>query len=193
MAWVLFLVVLQSPPGGVGPSGTPDVVVRNLYAHIVKARPIGIPTGTDRAVLWPLLTGRLVAVLETARRCEEDYFRRHPDRDLKPDFGWIETGLFSGPDEMALPSLVQIIRTDTIGRLRYLVLVEFTYRELFETYGRPPDPRNTFQWRGEVTVDGATGRFLVDEFRRVDNGSGERARALSEQFVGCRGTRWVGD
>ena len=189
-SFLLFVLVLVS--GGESLSGTPDAVVRTLYAHIVRARPLGIPTGDDRAALWPLLTGRLIRVLETADRCEQDYFRQHPQTDSKPEFGWLEGGLFSGPDEMALPSDVRIVRTDTVARERYRVLVQFTYRESFETYGRPPNPANTFRWRGEVMVEGHNGRFRVDDFRRLDERSGKRLQALSRSFLGCRGSQWVG-
>ncbi len=193
MAWLLMFVITLSANGRGPSSETPEGVVRTLYARIVKTRPLGIPTGADRAALWPLLTPRLVKVLETAQRCEADYFRQHPEPDLKPEFGWLEDGLFSGFDEMALPSDARIMRTESVGRERYRVVVQFTYRESFETYNRPPDPTHTFQWRGEVMVERHGSQFLVDDFRRIDEGSMERPRALSETFVGCKGRRWVGD
>ncbi len=191
MVW-LPLLILALAAGGAPPAGTPEAVVQTLYAYIVKARPLGIPRGADRAALWPLLTSRLARVLETGQRCEEDYFRQHPPRpDSKPEFDWLEEGLFSGPDEMALPSEVRVVRTDAIAPPRYRVLVEFTYREPAGADSRPPNPADSFEWRGEVIVDGEHGRFLVDDFRRIVS-SGERP-ALSHVFAGCRGARWVGD
>jgi hypothetical protein len=186
---------MQVPPSVERPAGTPAVVVRNLYAQIIKPHPIGIPTDADRAVIWPLLSERLVAILETASRCEADYLRQFPDPNQKPGFGWLEEGLFSGSEEMADPSDIRIIRTDRLGNRRYLVWVEFTYRETSATYCcRPPNPRNTFKWRGVVTVDGATGRYLIDDFRRISRKSGKAWGGLSEKFMfaGCRGPRWVG-
>jgi len=189
MYWVLFFALMQAQDERPSP-GRPEAVVQRLYAQIVKSRPLGIPTEADRAVLWPLLTPRLAGILVTAERCQEDYFRQHPDPDLKPEFGWLEVGLFSGPDEMALPSEVNVVGTDALTRGRHVVHVEFTYRD--SIFGRAGDPDYTFRWRGEVIVEQGTRGFLVDDFRRIDAASNKRLRALSQQFVGCRGTRWVG-
>lgn len=188
----LLILLVMLPTIAQATRNTPDGVVRALYAQIVKTRPLGIPREADRAVLWPLLTPRLVRVLETGERCEADYFRQHPEPDLKPEFGWLEDGLFSGPDEMAVPADVLIIRTESVGSRRYRVVVQFTYKESFETYNRPPDPAHAFQWRGEATVERQAGRFLIDDFSRIDTASRKRSRALSEEFVGCKGAQWVG-
>jgi hypothetical protein len=74
MHLLLLIILLLSQD--VGPRrSTPDQVVQDLYAQIVKTRPVGIPKGVDRAALWPLLSKRLIRVLETAQRCKADYFR----------------------------------------------------------------------------------------------------------------------
>jgi hypothetical protein len=83
----LLLLTILVLSQDVGPHrSTPDQVVQALYTHNVKARPVGIPTGTDSAALWTFLSKRLIRLLETAQRCEEDYFRQHPDPDMKPEF-----------------------------------------------------------------------------------------------------------
>jgi hypothetical protein len=173
--------------------GKPDLAVREFYSHVVAAKPIGIPSGEVRSQLWPLMSPRLVRVLENAAACERDYFRRLKCKDCKPEFWWLEMGLFSGGDEKAMPAEAKVLQTRAITQNTFRVGVEFTYRETFETYGRPPDPNSHFSWRGVVTVDCSTGACLIDDYAQVDASSDNPRRALSESFFGCKGTRWVGE
>ena len=84
----------------------PETIVQQMYAQIVERRPLGIPTGADRTAIWPFLSKRLVQILETAKACEDDYFQKHSGSDDKPEFIWLEMGLFSGDVEMAMPTEV---------------------------------------------------------------------------------------
>jgi len=54
----------------------PEDVVKELYAIIVARQPLGIPTGDDKAAIWPLLSRRLIRRLETAKACEIDCLKQ---------------------------------------------------------------------------------------------------------------------
>lgn len=172
----------------------PEAAVREFYRRIVVIKPLGIPTGNDKKALWPLMSERLVRTLDTAEACERDYFRQHaPNDKSKPEFGWLEDGLFSGGNEKALPAEVIIIETQAFAPRRFRVFVQFTYRETFDTYGKPPDPKDHFSWPGEVMVDCSTGHCLIDDFLPRDGDTKQPLPALSESFPGCRGAHWVGE
>lgn len=181
--------VFQNAP--VGPS--PDTVVRELYKQVVARRPLGIPKGADRAAIWPLLSKGLRRRLDAAQACENDYFRQHAGEDGKPDFGWLETGLFSGGNERGIPAIASVQRTEAQNDGSSLVFVRLTYKESFATYGRPPDPANTFNWDIAVMVKSEGGRFVVDDVLLLKDGSTKIESRLSDSFSGCDGSRWVGD
>jgi len=164
-----------------------EAVVRQFYKHIVARHPLGIPRGSDRELLWPLMTRRLAGILRTAAACEEDYFRQYTCTDCKPQFSWLEFGLFSGGNEEALPVEIKIVTSESISPRSFRITVKFTYRETFATYGRPPNPENHFEWLGQVIVDCSTKSCLIDDFSRKDYDF-----TLSTSFIGCRGSRWVG-
>jgi hypothetical protein len=165
----------------------PEVVVRKLYRYIVAHRPLGIPAGKDRRALWPLMTKRLVAILETGAACEEDYYRQHRNDDGKPEFAWLETGLFSGSNERAMPVQVTVVGRKSIAPQQFKLVLRFKYRDTFDTYGRPPDDSNTFTWRGTVLVDCSADSCAVDDFIPSEG------LPLSKSFVGCKGQQWVGE
>ncbi len=200
VASVIPLLAGAAACGPPGPSDSPDAAVQRFYRYVIAHRPLGIPQGADKEAIWPLLSPRLRSLLDAAKSCEDDYYRQFrllPDAEnLKPGFPSLELGLFSGSDEEALPAEIRIVSRDppVIGRHR--VLVEFTYRDSFETYGHTPTEeelkRDTFRWRGEVFVVANAGRYLIDEFRGLDRETGKPRWALTTTFVACRGTKWVG-
>lgn len=163
-----------------------DAVVTVLYDYVVAHHLLGIPTGTDKTALWPLLSARLVNELETARACEQDYQRQHPSDTSKPAYGWLETGLFSGSDEQALPSKAVVERTvpQKDGTVRVYIRLE--YRE----------PRQAasaaFHWKSAAVVKFEAGRWVIDDVLVLENDSAGVASRLSQTFVGCNGPRWVG-
>jgi hypothetical protein len=191
---VVPLVALLSAASPVPPS--PEAVVRQFYAVIIKHHPLGLPTGPVKRELMPYLSARLSGVLVQLQACEDDYYRRYRRRleaeQLKPSIGWLEEGLFSGGSEEAIPAevVVSAARRLPDGRLR--AEVEFTYRDTYETYGRPPDPKNTFKWRGAVVLAQEGTRYLIDDYVPIDHDTGTDRRALSQSFDECRGGRWVG-
>jgi hypothetical protein len=186
---LLFVSYLSSNPPA---DQSPESVVRELYQQVVARRPLGIPKSDDKAALWPFLSLRVIQKLGTAQACEDDYFRQSPDKESKPAFGWLETGLFSGSNEWAIPASAAVERTVLMKDGSFRVYVRLTYRESFETYGRPPDPSNTFDWRVAAVVKSEGGRFVVDDVLLFEDSSTKIASRLTDSFRGCDGPRWVG-
>jgi hypothetical protein len=172
---------------------SPDSVVRELYQQIVARRPLGIPKGADKAAIWPFLSNRLTQELDAAQACEGDYYRQMTDKNSKPGFAWLENGLFSGANEEALPSATALERTEALKDGSFHVYVRLTFKESFETYGRPPNPADTFQWRVVAVVMSQDGRFVVDDVLFFKDGSTEFESRLADSFPGCGGSRWTGD
>jgi hypothetical protein len=201
-AALLILLAAAEPT----PTAPVTSVVQKFYAIVIKDHPIGIPTGPTRDALWPFLSRRLAEQLDLLQACEDDYCRRnrrvlnpeprpgdpYPPATLKPTIGWLEYGLFSGGNERVLPAEISIRGVDAVGRDRFRVRVQFTYRDTFETYGRPPDDSNTFRWPGVVVVVREEERYAIDDYLPVDEESGRALTALSDDFKECKAGRWVG-
>ena len=192
MTGLIFAILMVAPSS---PSPPATDVVNEFYALIVKHHPLGIPTGEVKRAIWPLLSSRLAASLEALQACEDDYFRRYEKvlkaEQLKPSIGWLEHGLFSGGNEEALPAEVRVTRVEPRPDERMQMDLEFTYRDTFETYGRPPDDSNTFRWRGTLLVVREGGRYLIDDYVPIDE-KGKAHTPLSRNFSECQRGRWVG-
>ncbi len=170
-----------------------EAVVIKLYKQIVLRKPIGIPQKRDRQAIWPLLSQDLIKRLDSARECEADYFRQYSDPNLKPEFDWLEMGLFSGGNEQALPSSVAVHRTVKQKDGSYQVEVKLTYKETFETYGRPPNPKDTFSWDVVAFVIWDKNRFAVDDVLYANDYPDEAELRLSLLLShGCKDGKWVG-
>jgi hypothetical protein len=169
---------------------SPDSVVQELYKQVVTRRPIGIPKGADKAALLPLLSRGLIQKIDAAQRCEDHYLRGHATEG-KPGVGWLEIGLFSGANERAIPSAATIEKTESQNG-SFRVYVKLTYKESFETYGRPPDPTNTFSWNVAARVISEGKRFVVDDVLFFKDNSTKVGSRLADAFYGCSGMRRVG-
>jgi hypothetical protein len=188
---LLMLVSCIFPVGIAAPS--PDSVVRELYQQVVARKPLGIPRGADKAAIDPFLSKELIQKLDAAQACQDDYLRQHTDKDSKPAFAWLETGLFSGANEEAIPSAAAVERTEPEKDGSFLVHVRLTYKESTETYGKTPDPTNTFHWSVATVVISERGRFVIDDILLFKDNSTKIDSRLSSSFSGCDGLRWVGD
>jgi hypothetical protein len=190
---LLALLVTAVPPIGAA-DNSPDAVVRELYRQVVTRKPIGIPKGADKAAIWPFLSKKLIHQLESAQFCEEDYFRKRPkNSDEKPEFDWLELGLFSGGNEQALHSSAVVGRTVKEKDGSFHVYVRLTYKESFETYGRLPNPGNTFHWYVSAIVISEDGKFVVGEVLLFKDNSAQIDSRLTSSFPGCAGEHWVGE
>lgn len=169
-----------------------DSGVRELYEQVVARRPLGVPKGEDKAALWPFLSKKLIQKLDAAQSCEDDYLRQRPDKNGKPAFGWLETDIFSGSAERAIPTTASVERTEPMKDGTFRVYVRLTYKESFETYGKPPDPTHTFDWHVAAVVISEGRRFVVNDVLLFKDDSTRIASRLTDSFAGCDGPRWVG-
>ena len=170
----------------------PDVVVRGLYREVVTRKPLGIPRGADKAAIWPFLSKELIRTLDAGQACEVDYARKHRGDRGKPEYRWLESGLFSGVNEEALPRQAIVERTVSESDGSFLVYVRLAYTESFQTHDAPPDPENRFHWRVAAKVVSEGGRFVVDDIFMLKNESLEVRSRLSNSFEGCNSSSWVG-
>lgn len=172
--------------------------VTELYKQVVLRKPLGLPRNSDRQAIFPFLSVGLIQRLEEAQACEDDYHRRNDDGDrreqLKPAYAWLESGLFSGDNEEAIPSASAVLRSDKQGDGSFRVLVRLTYKETFKTYGRPPDPKNQFNWKVVALVVREGRRFAIDDVLYLNaNDSTKVESRLSEVLnSGCENGKWVG-
>jgi len=191
-AILLLLLVSCLSPGGTANS-SPDSVVRDLYKQAVARKPLGIPKGADRAALSAFLSKGLLRRLDEAQACEDDYLRQHGNEGGKPAFVWLETGIFSGSNERGLPAAAVVERTQRQEDGSSYVYVRLTYKESSETYGKPPNPANTFHWHVAAVVISESGKFFINDVLFFKDNSNTIESRLSDSFPGCDGSRWVGD
>jgi len=189
---LLLLLVSCLSPGGTANS-SPDSVVRDLYKQAVARKPLGIPKGADRAALSAFLSKGLLRRLDEAQACEDDYLRQHGNEGGKPAFVWLETGIFSGSNERGLPAAAVVERTQRQEDGSSYVYVRLTYKESSETYGKPPNPANTFHWHVAAVVISESGKFFINDVLFFKDNSNTIESRLSDSFPGCDGSRWVGD
>ena len=190
---VLLLLVSCLAPANGNADPSPDSVVRGLYKQVVARKPLGIPKLADRAALAPFLSRALNRKLDEAQVCEDDYFRHHTDKNEKPSFAWLEMGLFSGANEEAIPSAAVVDHTVQQKDGAFRVFVRLTYRETYETYGKPPDPANTFDWQIAAVVVSEDGQFRVNDVLFFDDNATKVESRLTDLFHECHGSRWVGE
>jgi hypothetical protein len=186
----------------------PEDVVRKLYRQIVERKPLGIPRGSDKSAIWPLLSKRLIQDLETARACEADGIRQtekeeaklrreHPDQakmiSLKPPT-WDENGLFSGGNEEGVPARAIITKVAPQADGSFRVYVRLTYKETFETYGRRPNPADTFSWSVAAVVTSENAHYVVDDVVFFSDDSKKIETRLAQMLTqGCDGLKWIGN
>lgn len=173
-------------------AGAPAAIVRSLYRVVVARHPIGLPTGADRKALAPYLSKGLISRIDTALACSGDYLRKHKDPNIKPPLDWLELGLFSGGNERALPAAFHVESTQPEKDGSFRVQVSLTYRDSYETYGRPPTDENTFRWHVDVIVARESGRFVIDDVFFPKDAWDDESRLSQTLTAGCDGPRWVG-
>jgi hypothetical protein len=195
--FLLLLLLLLATPLALGqaahktePASTanrPEALVQSLYTQVVARHPLGIPEGEDMKIFAPFLSKALLHRIDLANACFEDWNRQYPDPNLKPDFGWFESGLFSGDDEQAEPRTFQIERTESEKDGSFHVYVRLTYGS---------QPEKPWIWQVAAIVVQENGHFAIDDVIYLKEGP-EGSRLvdswLSEYLsAGCDGPRWVG-
>lgn len=188
--FVLWLATLSAPAHTArqsevaGVQSEPEAFVRTLYTQVVARHPLGIPEGADMKVFAPYLSKALRHRVDLARACLDDFVRQHPDPNLKPPFGWIESGLFSGDDEQASPRDFVLERTqpERDGSLRVYVKL---------TWEVPHAP--IWIWRVAVVLVRENGRLAVDDVIYLKDEHRLKETRLSRYLsTGCDGSHWVG-
>ena len=165
--------------------------MRGLYRQVIARIPLGIPKGPDKAAFDASLSKGLIRRLDAAQACENDYLRKHAGRQKqKPSYGWLETGLFSGSNEKAIPSDANVERQEKEKDGSIRVYVRLAYKESFGTYGRPSNSANNFNWIiVAAVVVLQDDRPVVDDVLFFADDSTKIYSRLSEQFRGCEGSR----
>jgi hypothetical protein len=166
----------------------PGVVVRSLYSEVVARHPVGIPKDADMKIFTPYLSKALLHRIDSANACGEDYYRQHPDPNLKPDIAWLEFGLFTGGMEQAAPQKFRVLGAERQKNGSFRV-----YVELMIMYGLPTNPEPSV-WYVAAIVVRENGQFVVDDVIFLkDYSTLENEFRLSEVLrAGCHGPRWVG-
>jgi len=166
-------------------SESPTALVRNLYAQVVSRHPIGVTKGFEMKTFAPFLSKALQHRIDQTAACEADWFRQYPQSGMKPGFGWLELGLFSGDGENAGPSAFRIERTQRQKDGAVRVYVTLTHAESDE---RP------WTWQVATIVRLEDGHYVINDviyLKGKNNPADVRlSKVLSE---GCDGSRWVGE
>jgi hypothetical protein len=161
-----------------------EIPVRRLYQQLVS-HPIGaIPPPAEMKSISPYLSSALLHRISLTRACSNDWFRAHPQRDVKPPFAWGEFGLFSGSDDRSAPDLFQIegMEAEKDGSFRVRVKL---------TEGRSPEKPWTWQVADILTREG--GRYVIDDVIFLRDKDVDTETRLSEILTkGCNGPHWVG-
>lgn len=167
------------------PSEQPEAMVRSLYKAVVARQPIGIPESSASKLFFaPYLSKGLLHRIDLALACGEDWHRKNPDPNLKPEVGWLELGLFSGDSEEAEPRAFHIERTQTEKDGSFRVYVRLTW-------GGPPE--STLIWHVAAVVVRENGQFVVDDVLYLkDDGPDVESRLSVRLSAGCDGSHWIG-
>jgi hypothetical protein len=165
-------------------SSQAEVPVRRLYQQLVS-RPIGaIPTPERMKLISPYLSNSLVHRINQARACGNDWFRLHPQNNVKAPFAWGEFGLFSGANDRSGPDTFQIekMESENDGSFRaYIRLTE----------DNPPEKPWTWRVADIVTREG--GRYVIDDVIFLKDKDIDTETRLSGILMsGCDGPRWIG-
>ena len=163
----------------------PVALVQDLYTQVISRHPIGVIKGDDMSVFAPLIGRALRHRIDLTADCEADYFRQHPETDMKPHFGWLELGLFTGGDEMAAPSAFRVERTRPVKQGVVRVYVTLTHAQTNEPGSTKPVA---------VEVAREQGRYLAQDVIYLKGKNNRSDVRLSKVLAaGCDGAHWVGD
>jgi hypothetical protein len=163
----------------------PEALVNSLYKEVVSHHPLGIPKGAGMKIFAPYLSKPLLHRIDIALACFNDFIKRYPDPNLKPPFGWLESGLFSGDDERCSPGDFQIVKARSEKDGTFRVHVKLTREEA---------PAFKLIWQVTVIVVQEKGQYLVDDVIYLNDEDPEDVESRLSKYLaqGCNGPRWVG-
>jgi len=168
----------------VGLSSQAEIPVRRLYQQLVSLPIGGIPTPGRMKQLSLYLSSSLLHRIAQARACGDDWFRQHPQNEVKPPFAWGEFGLFSGADDRSGPQTFQIekMESENDGTFRAYVSL---------TESNPPG--KPWMWRVAAVVVSENKHFVINDVIFLRDKDINYETHLSEILTsGCDGSRWVG-
>jgi hypothetical protein len=168
----------------VDPSNQAQLPVRKLYQQLVSQPIGGIPTVPRMKSLSPYLSEPLLNRITQARACGDDWFRLHPQNDIKAPLAWLEFGLFSGADDRSGPHTFQIeeAKSQDDGSIRVNIRL---------TEGVPPE--KPWTWEVAAIVIREDGRFVINDVVFLKDKDVDTETRLSEILKrGCDGSHWVG-
>lgn len=134
-------------------SGSPKSAVISFYAGYLHDRIEGVPSAARQKEIAPILSARLLSLIEAARAHSEEFARAHPDE--KPPFvdGCLFASLFEGPRGF------EIARTEPLPGGGANVVVRFWYE------------RGSVEWEDTVVVARDGDRYVIDDV--LLSGAGE--------------------
>jgi hypothetical protein len=160
-----------------------EAMVRTVYNEVVARHPVGIPGDADMKIFAPYLSKSLLHRIDLAIACGKDWYRQNPDRNLKPEFDWLEFGLFTGGMEKVSPRAFHVERTQAEKDGSFRIYVRLTW-------GRPSKP---WIWRVAAIVVQENGHFVFDNVIFLKDETQDAEFRLSEVLTeGCDGPHWVG-
>jgi hypothetical protein len=165
--------------------GRAQAFVRSFYQLVVAHHPVAIPDSAEMKVFTPYLSRALQNRIDLARACSADWDRQHPAPPiLKPPFGWLESGLFSGGDEKTSPRLYHVESTQLEKDGSFRVQVRLTW-------GLAERP---WTWHVVALVAREDDRFAIDDVIYLKEEPEDTDWRLSDALAeGCDGPRWIGD
>jgi hypothetical protein len=165
-------------------SSQAEIPVRRLYQQLVSRSDGGIPTPGRMKLFSPYLSRSLLHKVTQTRACANDWFRLHPQNDVKAPFAWGEFGLFSGANDRSGPDAFQIekMESENDGSFRaYVRLAE----------GNPPE--KPWTWRVADIVIREGGRYVIGDVIFLKDKDIDTESRLSEILTeGCDGPHWIG-
>jgi hypothetical protein len=166
----------------------PGEIVQRLYNEVLARDPGGIPKDVDMKTFAPDLSRALLRRIDLASSCAKDWYRQNPDPNLKPEFPWLEFGLFSGRSERADPQGFRILETQPEKDGSFRVIVE-----LWIIYGTPAKPE-PLVWHVAAIVVHEDAKYVVNDVIFLkDYSTNEPNFRLSEVLrLGCDGAHWIG-
>jgi hypothetical protein len=166
----------------------PEALVRNLYKQVVTRHPIGIPSGIDERIFTPYLSNALLHKFDIAIQCAADWDRKNqPPPVLKPEYDWLELGIFSGGTEHASPKSFQIEKTESQKYGSSRVVLRLTWENIWE--GR----QEKETWRVAAVVAQESGHLVVDDMIYLPDQPTDAEFRLSKALTdGCDGPHWIG-
>ena len=162
----------------------PEALARSLYREVVARRPVGIPWGADWKTFAPYLSKALLHRIDLALACADDWYRQNPDPNLKPEYGWLELGLFSAGDDEDEMRSFQVERTESESDGSFHVVVGLKW-------GWSPEK----PWITHVAaiLVPENGRLVVNDVVYLkDNGTDVEYQLSKALSAGCDGPHWVG-